>query len=139
MGTIMLNGIQYGSGGSSGGGGISYSTTEQDTGLTWIDGSKIYQKTIDFGTMPVNEEKDVAHGISNLAFLVDIEFVVYNATSNQWRLMPAVSRGNIGAQSVYDVNSQYIYVLGGQNADVDANWTEIVTIRYTKSSYLNLK
>ena len=29
----------------SGGGGISYSTEEQDTGLTWIDGKKIYQKT----------------------------------------------------------------------------------------------
>lgn len=27
------------------GGGINYSTTEQDTGLTWIDGKKIYQKT----------------------------------------------------------------------------------------------
>ena len=28
--------------------GIDYSTTEQDTGLKWIDGKKIYQKTIDF-------------------------------------------------------------------------------------------
>lgn len=31
---------------SGGGGGVSYSTDEQDTGLTWIDGSPIYQKTI---------------------------------------------------------------------------------------------
>lgn len=28
-----------------GGGGIDYSTTEQDTGLKWIDGKPIYQKT----------------------------------------------------------------------------------------------
>jgi hypothetical protein len=27
------------------GGSINYSTTEQDTGLIWIDGKKIYQKT----------------------------------------------------------------------------------------------
>lgn len=27
-------------------GGINYSTSEQDTGLTWIDGKKIYQRTI---------------------------------------------------------------------------------------------
>lgn len=32
-------------GGDTPAGGISYSTEEQDTGLTWIDGSKIYQKT----------------------------------------------------------------------------------------------
>ena len=32
-------------GGGSGGGGIDYSTSEQDTGLKWIDGRKIYQKT----------------------------------------------------------------------------------------------
>lgn len=30
---------------ASGGGGVSYSTEEQDTGLTWIDGKKIYQRT----------------------------------------------------------------------------------------------
>ncbi len=32
-------------GGGSGGGGINYSTEEQDTGLLWIDGRHIYQKT----------------------------------------------------------------------------------------------
>lgn len=32
-------------GGGSGGGGINYSTEEQDTGLLWVDGRKIYQKT----------------------------------------------------------------------------------------------
>lgn len=32
-------------GGSSGGGGINYSTAEQDTGLLWVDGKHIYQKT----------------------------------------------------------------------------------------------
>lgn len=31
--------------GSSGGGGIDYSTTEQDTGLKWTDGRTIYQRT----------------------------------------------------------------------------------------------
>lgn len=35
-------------GGGSGGGGINYSTEEQDTGLLWIDGRHIYQKTYVF-------------------------------------------------------------------------------------------
>lgn len=115
------------------GGGVDYSLTEQDTGLKWIDGKAIYQKTIDFGSMPVNSEKDVAHGISNLAFVVDMEFIVYNSTDVQWRLMPSISRGNIQAQSVYGVDSQYVFVLGGQNADIDTSWNGIVTIRYTKT------
>lgn len=29
-------------------GGVDYSTSEQDTGIKWIDGKKIYQKTINF-------------------------------------------------------------------------------------------
>lgn len=118
----------------AGGGGLDYSTVEQNTGVKWIDGSKIYQKTIDFGAMPVNTEKDVAHNIDGLAYVVDIEFIVYSATQGQWRLMPAISRGNIMAQSVYGVDSQYVFVLGGQNADVDSNWAGIVTLRYTKSA-----
>ena len=33
------------------GGGIDYSTEEQDTGLMWIDGSTIYQKTFDMSNV----------------------------------------------------------------------------------------
>lgn len=115
------------------GGGVDYSLTEQDTGLKWIDGKTIYQKTIDFGTMPVGQEKDVAHNIIGLDFVVDLEFIVYNTNVAQWRLMPAISRGNIQAQSVYGVNSQYIFVLGGTSADIGSDWDGIVTIRYTKT------
>lgn len=115
------------------GGGVDYSLTEQDTGLKWIDGTTIYQKTIDFGAMPVNSEKDVAHGISNLSFVVDMEFIVYNPSVVQWRLMPAISRGNIMAQSVYGVDAQFVFVLAGQSADIDSNWNGFVTLRYTKT------
>lgn len=115
------------------GGGVDYSFIEQDTGLKWIDGKSIYQKTIDFGSMPVGQEKDVSHGITDLAFVVDLEFIVYNTNEVQWRLMPSISRGNIQAQSVYGVDSQYIFVLGGQSADINSDWSGIVTIRYTKT------
>lgn len=39
----------YAPAGGGGGGGINYSTTEQDTGLKWIDNKTIYQRTYDFG------------------------------------------------------------------------------------------
>lgn len=51
----------------------NYSTTETDTRFTWIDGEKIYKKTVDFGALPNTGTKDVAHGISNISYIVKIE------------------------------------------------------------------
>ena len=46
MGKILLNGIEYSSGGSS---SHNYSTTEQVVGK-WIDGKPIYEITFDLGS-----------------------------------------------------------------------------------------
>lgn len=40
---------------ASGGSSINYSTTEQDIGLTWIDGSRIYQRTFPFNISTVSD------------------------------------------------------------------------------------
>ena len=50
----------------------SYSTTETVVG-TWIDGKPLYRKVIDFGTLPDNTLKNVAHNISNLKQIVKLE------------------------------------------------------------------
>ena len=46
------------SGGGGGGGGINYSTNEQSTGLTWVDGKTVYQKTF----VNTNLQHDSDHG-----------------------------------------------------------------------------
>jgi len=51
----------------------NYSTTEKDTGFTWIDGRHIYKKTVYFGAGPNAGEKTVAHGISNLDNIIKFE------------------------------------------------------------------
>lgn len=51
----------------------NYSTTEIDTGYTWVDDSPIYKKTVSFGTLPDNTFKTVAHGISNLSRVIRLE------------------------------------------------------------------
>ncbi len=56
----------------SGGGGISYSTEEQDTGLTWIDGKKIYQKTFS-KTNIAGEETQTILGSIGPVNLISIE------------------------------------------------------------------
>lgn len=44
---------------------VNYSLTEQNTGIKWYDGRDIYQKTIEFGALPNNDIKTVAHNISD--------------------------------------------------------------------------
>jgi len=56
----------------------NYSTSERDTGYTWIDGSTIYKKTINFGALPSNAEKSVPHDISNLRRVIKVEGYAYN-------------------------------------------------------------
>ena len=55
-GTIyMVTNDPNDSSGGGGGGGVDYSTTEQYTGIKWIDGKDIYQKTIFVnGTITLN-------------------------------------------------------------------------------------
>ena len=58
---------------------MDYSTSEQDTGCKWIDGKKIYKKTIDIGSLPNATSKNVAHGISSLGIVVDMRGIAFYA------------------------------------------------------------
>lgn len=121
-----------GSGG--GGGGVNYSAEEQDTGLTWIDGSKIYQKTISIGEFPArNGTKSVNHGITGLNVLVDAMFTVQSGTS-AYRTLPSVSRGEVIAQTTWSMTDTAISILCGSNADVYAPYVGYLTLKYTKTA-----
>lgn len=52
--------------------GEIYSTTEQIVG-TWIDGRPVYEKIINMGAGPNSTTKNVAHGISNLDFIISMD------------------------------------------------------------------
>ena len=70
---------------------MDYSTSEQDTGCKWIDGKKIYKKTISLGTLPNATTKSVAHNISHLNFPVKIEgFAYYPSPTNVFVPLPFV-------------------------------------------------
>ena len=49
---------------NSGGGVVDYSTTEQETGVKWIDGKVIYKKTVDCGALPNSTSKLVSTGVT---------------------------------------------------------------------------
>lgn len=50
----------------------NYSTSESDTGMKWIDNKPIYRKVVNFGALPNNGTKAVAHGISNLDTVINL-------------------------------------------------------------------
>lgn len=112
---------------SSGGGGIDYSTSEQNTGLKWIDGRPIYQKTFTLGT--------VAQGVSLISS--NFKATTYDEvwqTDIHWRYntinLDVGNHGGTGGAiyvELYDNTGLYVVNLSG----VDAT-NFYVTLRYTK-------
>ena len=109
-----------------GGGGVDYSTSEQDTGLKWIDGKTIYQKTI-----VLDSELNITSSgatIPNTNFSgLNIENIV-NATA--YRL---ISDNRDGCANIpiamWLYNGVYnIYAIG--------TWSGVqtITIQYTKTT-----
>ena len=107
-----------------------YSTSEQDTGFTWIDGSAIYKKTINFGALPSSGNKNMAHSIANFSTLVDIKAMLYDTASSRYKPLN-LPQGNNTDWVVIEVNSTNVYAYVG--ADF-SNTTAYITLYYTKSS-----
>lgn len=64
---------------------LDYSTTETDTGTTWIDGKAIYRKVVNIGTV-ANGGSSVAHGITGIDRVINYWGISDNGT-NQFVLM----------------------------------------------------
>lgn len=109
----------------------NYSLNEVDTGDTWIDGSKIYKKTINFGTLPDNTDKIVAHGISNISKIIDIRGYAYTSNSGLFIPIPFTTPNSSGCiATVADATN--IRVITGTDR---TEFTECyITLYYTKTS-----
>lgn len=113
-----------------GGGGVDYSTTEQDTGLKWIDGKPIYQKSyhITESTEKAEGEYDISN--DNADMVISCYGVVKAGTwgSNKWYTVPRVG-DNFYFASI-SAASTAITIVAKQY-----NFTEAyATLRYTKTT-----
>lgn len=110
-------------------GGINYSTDEQDTGLKWIDGSAIYQKTINFGALPSSSTtKSVEHGISNMAYIVNI----FGVTTDGTNMFPIMLTDDSSTGIVrLLMNKTNLQVWTGTDR---SSYSAYITIQYTKSA-----
>ena len=79
--------------GATGVGCKNYSTSEQDTGLTWIDGKKIYQKTINCGTLPNTTSKDISLGFT-IGTLIDLKGFCYSSSGTTFPVPLAQSNSD---------------------------------------------
>lgn len=112
----------------------NYSTSEQDTGFTWVGGQKIYKKTVNIGNPPKSSSKEVSHGIANIDYVIRIESVLANSTRTNQVAIPFASVNNVTDNIEIAVNEQNVQVTTatdywGNNYD-----TFFATIYYTKTS-----
>ena len=106
--------------------GVEYSTTEKVIG-TWIDGSPLYQKTIDVGVLPNNNTKSVSID-SNIDLIIKFEGFTSSTTDRTYqRPLPMVGSGN--ALIRVDRNGNDLRIITYTDW---TTYTGYVTITYTK-------
>lgn len=111
---------------------ISYSTDEQFTGKYWIDGRPVYQKTINFGALPNATTKSVAHGISNLDYVIDIYGVAQNPNISTHSTLPLPLPSPSGNLVTFWTTDTYVEV-SAPNGDRSAYTICYITMVYVKS------
>lgn len=77
-------------GGEGTGVAVDYSTEEQWTGKRWIDGKKIYQKTLYLEGFPNNSARAYPHNIDSMETVVDFSGV-YHVENGKFQPLPRVS------------------------------------------------
>ena len=110
----------------------NYSTEEQIVG-TWIDGSTLYQKTIDFGNLPATTLKSVNTDVNNIGLVTKVNGFAYSsgATIN----IPYIESNNTSAKQTIDIWHNKSTNKVDINTNFDASgFYGYVTIQYTKSS-----
>lgn len=108
-----------GGGGGSSGGGINYSLTEQNTGLKWIDGKDIYQRTYELNAdIPTSGWYSLGIDASDMDFLVDT--VLYDNNGAVFKCYVVAKLNDL-------IKVENSRKSGGIHADA-------ITIQYTKST-----
>lgn len=108
----------------------NYSTTEQATEYTWIDGRTIYKKTIDTGTLPNATYKTVPTNITNLRYIIKMEGGAYSPSSQLQ--LPLPFAGTTEPIQVYfsGDNSNLNILAAGNATDLTVSY---ITLYYTKN------
>ena len=108
---------------------VDYSTSEHKIGK-WIDGSDLYEKTVDFGALPNATMKDVAHGINNLKNIVFFHGAATDSSGAAYPV-PFAHTSTIANNIDLRITSGNIRIITGVNY---STFYAYITLRYTKTS-----
>lgn len=104
----------------------NFSSTEVNTGATWIDGSPIYKKTFGIGQLPNAGQSSTDPSISNVGTVIKIEGFAQDTSGLTYPLpMP----GRSAVELWWSSGMLNCYAIGDRSND-----TGYVTMYYTKSS-----
>ena len=107
------------------------STSEVDTGMKWIDGRTIYQKTFAMGGLKVASKTTVPHGIKDLGMVINIRGIAKEDSIGATINLPHAADQQAYTVTVYVDNSS---VNIQTYADQSGYKTSFVTIQYVKKS-----
>lgn len=114
----------------------AYSTDEADTGVTWIDGNKIYRKVISVGTLPNNTTKSIATGISNLGIMLRI-YGIANTEAGGACPLPYVDDAYVSGNILIDYQANGdVRIISGSDKSL---YTGYVILEYTKKAASSAK
>ncbi len=107
---------------------LNYSRDEQWTGEYWIDGKKIYRKTVYASIAPGTNT--VAHGVSNIG-----SYRVFDLSNSYWIAGTQFFSYNVkeNSESIYLIRIGANYI-STQASDSWGNYPGYITIRYTKTT-----
>ena len=117
---------------------VHYSTEEQVVG-TWIDGSTLYEKTVEITSIPNSNITNTAHGISNINTIISVIGTVHTLASvssnNSFTSIPRVQDNVSGSEFLaIEVNDTNIQLKGRGKNFTTIYDKAFVTLRYTKST-----
>lgn len=109
----------------------TYSTKETVIG-TWIDGKPIYRKVVNFGRLPNNTYKYVAHNISNIDVITNIYGISHEYNLSAYYPLPLQYRGiDSDYNSEISVDKTNIRMSTSKDRSL---YEAIITIEYTKTT-----
>lgn len=113
--------------------GSNYSTTEQDTGFTWIDGKIIYKKTFSFTTDPISKATTIMHNITNLGTVIKYEGSVQGQGTYGQQVIPRVVPDDVTyGIGIGDITgTKFILIIG---SSLIKGTQAYVTLYYTKAA-----
>lgn len=116
-----------------------YSTTEKNTGKTWVNGKTIYRKVLTGTTTTTDTAVNIAHGISNYEYImIDNKSFVKSTGGGNVFIFPINCPPNTSTDynrrpvRAYVTNSNISLYIGAYNGY--SSYEYAIILEYTKSS-----